>query len=140
MRFSRMQDSAFFFQKGDPGELYQIAVTPVYLDASRGLDLGTVLSLPVASLNPRAAAVARANLLHTKGAGMVSDGQHKYAGRRQPLRGISGNKVAEVLILGSFVDAGRRIAELSTMILRLWLGAMCAGVALTYLLARRILE
>jgi len=166
-----LQDSGFFFQRGEPRELYRIAATPVYCDASHGQDLGRILvagyrvdglvarelqdatgrdflfdnnfnnnDFRIAfALNPRGAAITRANLLHTKDAGMVSDGEES-AWRRQPLQDISGNKVAEACILRSFEDDERRIADLSTTILRLWLGAMWAGLGLSYLLARRILE
>ena len=48
--------------------------------------------------------------------------------------------MAEVWILRSFDDTERRIAGLSTTILLLWLAAMCVGLGLTYLLARRIVE
>ncbi|SPE37812.1 hypothetical protein SBA3_2710017 [Candidatus Sulfopaludibacter sp. SbA3] len=86
------------------------------------------------TLNERATAVTRANLLRTKETDLVSDGVHKYAWVRQSLLDISHNKVAEICILRSFEGAEHRIAGLSTTILLLWLVAMCAGMALTYLL------
>jgi signal transduction histidine kinase len=91
--------------------------------------------------NPRAATVTRAILVNTKDAGMLSYGKHKYSwSRQQQLQDISRNKAAEECIVRSFEDDERRIADLSTSILRLWLGSMCAGLGLSYLLARRILE
>jgi signal transduction histidine kinase len=165
---ANLQDSGFFFQDGDPCELYQITVTPVYFDSSQGQDLRKVLvagykvdalvakelkdatgsdflfdtpdGVIASTLNPRATDVTRANLLHTRDTDLVSDGVHKYAWFRQPLLDISGSKVAEIGILRSFEDADRHIAGLSTTILMLWLAAMCAGMGLTYLLARRIVE
>jgi signal transduction histidine kinase len=96
---------------------------------------------PIAStLNPRAAGVAHANLLRGKASEAVSDGVHKYASRCQPLQDISGAGVAEVCVMRSFDNAVRRIARLSTTIFFLWLAAMCVGLGLTYLLARRIVE
>ncbi len=165
---ARLQASGSFFQNGDPCELYQITVTPVYFDSSQGQDLRKVLvagykvdalvakelkdatgsdilfdtndGVIASTLNARATTVTLANLLHTRDTDLVSDGIHKYAWFRQPLLDISGNKVAEICILRSFEGAESRIASLSTTILMLWLGAMCAGLCLTYLLARRIVE
>jgi|SRR5580700_5351860 hypothetical protein len=71
------------------------------------------------TLNPRTAAVKRANLLHTKDAGMLSDGEHEYSWSRQPLQDITGKKAAEAFNLRSFEDDERRMADLSTSILRL---------------------
>jgi signal transduction histidine kinase len=158
----------FFFQNADQRELYQMTVTPVYFDSSQGQDLRKLLvagykvdalvagelkdatgsdflfdtanGVIASTLNPRATSVTRANLLHTKATDLVSDGIHKYAWFRQPLLDISGNKVAEICILRSFEGAEQRIADLSATILMLWLAAMCAGLGLTYLLARRIVE
>ncbi len=165
---ANLQVSGFFFQNGDPCELYQITVTPVYFDSSQGQDLRKVLvagykvdalvarelkndtrsdilfdtadGVIASTLNPRATSVTRANLAHAKETELVSDGIHKYAWVRQPLRDISGVKVADICILRSFEVAESRIASLSTTILMLWLAAMCAGLGLTYVLARRIVE
>jgi len=40
---AKLQASGFFYQAGDPCELYQITVTPVYFDSSQGQDLRKVL-------------------------------------------------------------------------------------------------
>ncbi len=165
---SKLQDSGFFFQNGDPCELYQVTVTPVYFDSSQGQDLRKILvagykvdalvaqelkgatdsdfmfdsadGIIASTLGTRATAVVRSNLAHTSETDLVSDGIQKYAWVSQPLLDISGKKVASIAILRSFEGAERRIADLSTTILLLWLGAMCAGMGLTYLLARRIVE
>lgn len=167
-KVAKLQASGFLFQNGDPCELYQITVTPVYFDATQGQDLRKILvagykvdalvahelkdatgsdflfdtndGVIASTLNPRATALTRANLALTKATDLVSDGLHKYAWYRTPLRDISGKKVAEICILRSFEDADRRIAGLSTTILLLWLAAMSAGLGLTYWLARRIVE
>jgi len=165
---AKLQASGFFYQAGDPCELYQITVTPVYFDSSQGQDLRKVLvagykvdalvahelkdatgsdflfetpdGVIASTLNPRATQRARANLAHTKDTALVSDGVYKYAWFRTPLLDVSGRKVADLCILRSFEGADRQIAGLSTTIVLLWLAAMCAGLALTYLLARRIVE
>ena len=51
-----------------------------------------------------------------------------------------GRPVGKICILRSFEDAQRRLASLYRNILLLWLCAMTVGFALTYLLARRIVE
>jgi signal transduction histidine kinase len=165
---AKLQASGFFYQNGDPCELYQVTVTPVYFDSSQGQDLRKVLvagykvdalvafelkdatgsdflfdtsdGVIASTLNPRATAAIRANLLHSKDTDLVSDGIYKYAWFRTPLLDVSGVKVADLCILRSFKDAEHRIAGLSTTILLLWLAAMGAGLGLTYLLARRIVE
>jgi signal transduction histidine kinase len=165
---AKLQASGFFYQAGNPCELYQITVTPVYFDSSQGQDLRKVLvagykvdalvahelkdatgsdflfetpdGVIASTLNPRATQRARANLSHTKDTDLVSDGVHKYAWFRTPLLDVSGMKVADLCILRSFEGADRQIAGLSTTIVLLWLASMCAGLALTYLLARRIVE
>jgi signal transduction histidine kinase len=165
---AKLQASGFFYQAGDPCELYQITVTPVYFDSSQGQDLRKVLvagykvdalvagelkdatgsdflfetadGVIASTLNPRATQRTRANLAHTKDTELVSDGVHKYAWFRTPLLDVSGMKVADLCILRSFEGADRQIAGLSTTIVLLWLASMCAGLAMTYLLARRIVE
>jgi len=165
---AKLQASGFFYQAGDPCELYQITVTPVYFDSSQGQDLRKVLvagykvdalvagelkdatgsdflfetadGVIASTLNPRATQRTRANLAHTKDTDLVSDGVHKYAWFRTPLLDVSGMKVADLCILRSFEGADRQIAGLSTTIVLLWLASMCAGLAMTYLLARRIVE
>jgi signal transduction histidine kinase len=165
---AKLQASGFFYQAGDPCELYQITVTPVYFDSSQGQDLRKVLvagykvdalvahelkdatgsdflfdtpdGVIASTLNPRATQRTRANLAHTRDTDLVSDGVHKYAWFRTPLLDVSGRKVADLCILRSFEGADRQIAGLSTTIVLLWLAAMCAGLGLTYLLARRIVE
>ena len=165
---AKLQASGFLYQGGDPCELYQVTVTPVYFDSSQGQDLRKVLvagykvdalltkelkdatgsdflfetpdGAIASTLNPRATQVTRANMAHTRDTDLVSDGVHKYAWFRTPLLDISGKQVADLCIFRSFEDADHRIAGLSTTIVLLWLAAMCAGLGLTYLLARRIVE
>ena len=40
---ANLQDSGSFLQNGDPCELYQITITPVYFDSSQGQDLRKIL-------------------------------------------------------------------------------------------------
>jgi signal transduction histidine kinase len=162
------QVSGFFFQDGDPCELYQISLTPVYVQSTQGEHLRNVLvagyrvdaivarqlqeatgseflfltpdGVVASTLNQRATSVVRANLDRAREADLVSDGVVKYAWFKTPLVDVSGSKVADLVILRSFEAARQRIAGMYTEILLLWILAVSMGLGLTYLLARRIVE
>jgi signal transduction histidine kinase len=164
------QASGFFLQGGDPCELYQISVTPVYVQSARRQDL-ELLAVLVAgfradalvaqqlkqatgseflfqnsdgviasTLNPRATDLVERRLAKAHERELISDGLTDYAWFKQPLTDISGKPVAEITILRSFEAAHSRITSLYTNIILVWLAAMSAGLAMTYLLARRIVE
>jgi signal transduction histidine kinase len=163
-----LQVSGFFFQDGDPCELYQVSLTPVYVQSTQGEQLRNVLvagyrvdaivakqlqeatgseflfltpdAVVASTLNKRATGVVRGNLAKAREADLVSDGVAKYAWIRTPLVDVSGAKVADLVILRSFEAARQRIAGLYTQILLLWMLAVLMGLGLTYLLARRIVE
>jgi len=160
------QASGFFLQAG---ELYHISVTPVYVQSTGGQDLllnvlvaGFRVDALVAqqlktaanseflflappaviasTLNPRATASVVADLSRKRAHEKVSDGVTEYASFDNPLLDIAGKPVGKLCVLRSFEDARRRIASLYRNIIVLWLVAMAAGLALTYVLARRIVE
>ena len=160
------QSSGFFLEDG---ELYNIAVTPVYVDSTQGQELLDVLvaGYPVdavvaqklkeatggseflflaqgrviaSTLNPRATAAVVANIAGARGAQRVSDGVVEYARLKTTLLDINGKPVGEICILRSFEDARRRLSGMKTNIVLLWLVAVSVGLLLTYLLARRIVE
>jgi len=161
------QSKGFFLQDG---ELYDISVTPVYVDSSDGqqelinvliagyrIDAVVAQRLkeatgseflflqsggpPVAStLNPRATSVVLRNLGATLSSHLVSDGLSKYAGAETPLLDIAGRKVGDLYILRGFDESQRQIDSLYSKIIGLWLLAVSAGLGLTYLLARRIVQ
>ena len=151
------------------GELYHISVTPVLVQAGGGPDVvinvlvagyrvdpvvaqqlkeatnseflflgpsGVIAS----TLNPRATAVAVADMSRKNLRDKVSDGVVEYARFERPLQDISGKPLGKLCILRSFADGQRRIASLYTNIILLWLAAVTASLALTYLLSRRIVE
>jgi signal transduction histidine kinase len=143
-------------------------VTPVYVQSEGGQDLLNVLvagervdaivaqrlkaatnseflflapsGVIASTLNPRATLAVVADLAGKGGSGKVSDGVVEYARFEAPLTDLMGRPVGKICILRSFEGAQRRIASLYTNIVLLWLGAMTVGFALTYLLARRIVE
>src|SRR5215471_5814312 len=160
------QASGFFLQDG---ELYHISVTPVYVQSTQGqallnvlvagyhVDAGVALDLKKATggseflfttpghviattLNARATDLVVANLTHLSPAERVNDGVSDYAYVEDPLPDIMGNRLGRLLILHSFDNANRRISGLYREIVGCWLFAVSAGLGLTYLLARRIVE
>jgi signal transduction histidine kinase len=161
------QSKGFFLQDG---ELYNISVTPVYVDSSTGEQrLANVLIAgyridalvaqqlkeatgseflflqpggpPVAStLNPRATDVVVRNLGATQSSELVSDGFSKYARFETPLTDIAGRKVGALCILRGFDGSQRQIDSLYSKIVVLWILAVSAGLGVTYLLARRIVQ
>ncbi len=158
------QVSGFFLQDG---ELYHISVTPVYVESAQGQSLINVLvagyhvdavvaqdlkketggseflfltpgRVIASTLNERATGVVVKNL--ARQANRVSDGVAEYARFVTPLEDVSGKPVGQLLILRSFESVRSRIASLYTNIILLWLVAVSAGLMLTYVLARRIVE
>jgi signal transduction histidine kinase len=155
------------------GELYQLAVTPVYVESSQAagsVPVQALLNVLVAgyhvdalvaqelkdatggseflfetpgriiasTLNDRATKAVAANL--SKTGQRVSDGVVEYARFETPLLDIGGREIGKIYILRSFEAARQRIASLQTNIILLWVAAVTAGFAVTYLLARRIVE
>jgi signal transduction histidine kinase len=159
------QSSGFFL---GAGELYHLSVTPVYVQSGAGQDLLNVLvagervdaivaqrlkdatlseflfvapsGVIASTLNPRATAAVVASLGRSSAQSRVSDGVVEYAHFETPLLDVMGHEVGKICILRSFENAQRRIASLYTNIVMLWLAAMLVGFAMTYVLARRIVE
>jgi signal transduction histidine kinase len=154
------QSSGFFYRNG---ELYQVTVTPVYIDSTRGPALLDVLvagyqvdaivarelkertnsefvfltpgGVVTSTLNPRATRAVVA-----AGKARVSDGVMQYARFAEPLADIGGKPVGEISILRSFEGAEKRVASLTSNIVLLWLAAILLGLGTTYAMARRIVE
>src|SRR5580692_2428958 len=141
------QAKGFFLQDG---ELYNISVTPVYLDSPTGepylakaliagyrIDALVAQQLkeatgseflflqsggpPVAStLNPRATGAVVRNLSANPSSQLASDGSFKYARVETPLTDIAGRKVGDLYILRSFFDSQSRIDSLYSQIVWVW--------------------
>ena len=155
------QASGFFYRNG---ELYQVSVTPVYIDSTRGPALLDVLvagyqvdallarelkertnsefvfvaagRVVTSTLNPRATKAVVAGT----GKARVSDGVVQYARFTETLADIGGKPVGEISILRSFEGAEERVASLTSNIVLLWLLAILVGLGITYAMARRIVE
>lgn len=151
------------------GHLYQIVVTPVYVAASGGSALLNVLvagyvvdervaqqlkeatggsdfaftsdgqviasTLGAAAGLQLPAAAPDQNRLQ-----QVTIGNSEYSELVSPLADLQGNPVGQIRILRSFDAAKRRIVLLRENIVEIWLLAILVGLALTYALARRILQ
>jgi signal transduction histidine kinase len=159
------QASGFLMREG---RLYQAVFTPVYVQSAQGNDLLNVLvagysvdyqvaqtlkdatggseflflsgGVIASTLNPRATTQVASRLSAHPTPERVSDGFIEYAARPKPLLDIDGQPVGELWILRSFESARDGIAELRRKIILLWLLAVGAGLGLTYVLARRIVE
>jgi signal transduction histidine kinase len=92
------------------------------------------------TLNPRATNVVVRNLGATSASQLVSDGLSKYARYETPLLDIAGRKVGDLVILRCFDGSQSRIDNLYSKIIGVWIIAVSAGLCLTYLLARRIVQ
>jgi signal transduction histidine kinase len=151
------------------GRLYQVAVTPVYIESTRGPALLNVLvagyaidalvaqqfksstggseflflsrgEVIASTLNSRATAELTRRIKSGFGGGRISDGVFEYVPLTKPLVDVEGQPLAELWILRSVEGARQRIAALRRNMALTFLCAMAAGLWLTYLLARRIVE
>jgi signal transduction histidine kinase len=161
-------DQAKGFWMND-GRLYQIVVTPVYVQSSSELLLLNVLvtgfvvdhlvaarlkdatggseflflshgEVIASTLNPRATAEVSARVSRQPSLQRVSDGVIEYSPLIRPLHDIDGKPIGELCILRSFEAARDRLKALQRNIILLWFFAVAVGLVLTYLLARMIVH
>jgi signal transduction histidine kinase len=161
------RQSSGFMMAGQ--ELYQIAVTPVYVQAGSGLGLLNVLvagyvvdrdvarslrdstggsdfcffangQVVASTLDPETIAGVEAAAAVPGKLQRISAGGMPYTMLSTTLTGIDGRPLGELRILRSFENARQNIARLSRNIVLIWLCAVLLGLLLTYGLARRILE
>jgi signal transduction histidine kinase len=148
--------------------LYQVVVTPVYVEGGQGDALLDVLvaGIPVdaglaqalkastggsdfvflvkgrvqaSTLDAHAAAQIESHPV-TSREDRVSIGDSEYYQFSSALGDVQGNPVGELRILRSFDAARNRIAQMRNRLVTLWIGMMLAGILLTYLLAGRLLK
>jgi signal transduction histidine kinase len=147
--------------------LYQIVVTPVYVASGQGDALLDVLAagIPVDAglgaalkastggsdfvflVNGRVAASTLAPSKEQEApklAGMreqqIALAGSEYYQFAAPLNDVQGNPIGELRILRAVDSARGRIAQMRRRLVILWIGAVLAGILLTYLLARRLLR
>ena len=151
------------------GHLYQIAVTPVYVQAGTGMGLLNVLvagyevngetvrslkdstggsdfcflsgaSVVASTLDPRANASMQALPSPGGAVARIEAGGTHYTVLGTPLLDVAGRPIGELRILRSSERARQRINALGRDIIVAWLIAVRGGLWLTYSLARRILR
>jgi signal transduction histidine kinase len=141
------QAKGFIFQNG---QLFQIVVTPVYVASGTGSALLNVLVAGVVVDMDMVRDLKQA----TGGSDFVFLSQGKviasslapkavtddYAHFETPLLDVKGQPVGELRILRSFDAARNRISSLRTTIVALWALGLLAGLLLTYIFAKRLLE
>jgi signal transduction histidine kinase len=155
------EQASGFVQKDD--ELFQVVVTPVYVQSPAGpvllnvmvagyrMDSGVAQTLKnstggseyvfishhrvvTSTLAPAVTASVAPRLI-------VNPGQvPEYLSVATPLRAIGGGEVGQLYILRPLAGARERLAELRREIAALWLLALLAALLVTYLVARKIMQ
>jgi signal transduction histidine kinase len=160
------QSSGFMIRDG---RLYHIAVTPVYVQSDdttallnvlvAGYDVNAAVAeqlkkatggseflfvcegrVIASTLAAGATAIVAGNLQRRNRVDRVSDGAVEYAPLQTALLDIDGNAIGQLWILRSFEGVRGRLASLRSRIILVWLFAIGAGLAMTFLLARKLLE
>lgn len=161
------QSSGFLIQNG---KLYQVTVTPVYVQSTGGPALINVLVAGFAVDDALARQLSEsaggsefiffgerreviASTLSRTEAGQLGalaapgnalrravNGGEEYAALTSPLRDVTGRPIGSLAILRSFRAASLGIRQLQREIAAIWVFAVLAGLLLTYVLARKILE
>jgi signal transduction histidine kinase len=143
------------------GRLFQVVITPVYVQAADGAGLLAVLVAGY-DVDQRLAArlkeetggsdfvfttgkqVITSTLASTTVAAQLMERQatpnDDYLALATPLMDVRGQSIGQLYIVRSFEEAKRRIATLRTEIVALWLTAMAAALLVTFLVARRIMR
>jgi signal transduction histidine kinase len=93
-----------------------------------------------ASTIPAAAAAETAAALRAGDGRRIRAGGVEYVPLVTTLNDVSGAPLGRLAILRSFEGARARIASLQRNVALLWLASVAAGLLLTYVLARRIIE
>jgi signal transduction histidine kinase len=144
----------------DEAQLYQVVITPVYVQSLHGPALLNVLvaGYPVtASLANQLKQSTGSDFIYSsEGKTMVStldpattaklaaapllSSQAEYAMLATPLIAVDGKQLGELRIARSFAFAQRHLSELRKNLFLIWLVAVAAGILLSYALTRRIVD
>ena len=143
------QTSGFMLKEG---RLYQIVITPVYVDSVRGETLlnvlvaGYLVDPAVAWWFKEATGGSEFVFLSNRGviASTLPEGvpahQQDYASVSRPLVSVEGSPIGELRIYRSLTAARQNVAALRRDVYLIWLVAVAVGLALTWWLARKIVE
>jgi signal transduction histidine kinase len=149
------------------GQLFQLVLTPVYVDSTQGSALLNVLvtgyvvnhlvaerlsrstggseflfisrdRVYASTLNERATQVLKGHSIGEEE--LASDGVNEYVPLERPLVDLEGKPIGSLRIFRSFEAARQRVGQLRTNLFLIWLAAVAAGLGLSYLLARRVIH
>ncbi len=148
--------------------LYQVVVTPVYVQGQHGPALLNVLvagypvtaslasnlkqstgsdfiytsagSATVSTLDERTTSTLISAPLPSATAHIEKSGAGEYALLATPLISVDGKRLGELRIVRSFENARRRLMSLQQNLIAIWLCAIAIGVFFTYWLTRRIVD
>ncbi|MCC6586863.1 MAG: HAMP domain-containing protein [Bryobacterales bacterium] len=151
------------------GQLYQLVLTPVYVDSTGGSSLVSVLvsgftidhsvaqrlkestggseflflsgdRVLASTLNDRAAKVLHKEVLRSSARDLISDGVSQYARLDRDLIDMQGRPIGKLVVFRSFDSARRRLRDMQRYLFLIWLSAIAAGLGASYLLAKRIIQ
>jgi signal transduction histidine kinase len=156
---------------GNGGELFQIVVTPVYVESGKGPALLNVLvtgfkvdsrvaqrlkestggsefvftsggRVITSTLDEAGAEALNLNLATDSSAlpDRIRAAGVEYTPLVSPLLDIDGKPVGNLWILRSFDSAQQRLTALQREMVAIWLGVLVAGLLITYVLARKIMQ
>jgi len=147
-------------------QLFQVVLTPVYVDAGQGSALLNVLvtgyvvnhlvaqrlkeatggseflfisndKVYASTVNERATEVLQK---FRAGDELASDGVNEYVPLERELVDLAGAPIGRLAIFRSFESARQRVGDLQRNLVLMWLAAVFAGLGLSYVLARRIIR
>ena len=133
----------------EAGALYQVVVSPVYVESQRGPALLNVLvaGFPVTDVLADTLKAGTGSdfifsaegrvIASTSGPGPIAPDDATLV---TPLTGVEGKPLGELRIVRSFSSARERIAALRRNLLVIWVLAIAVGFLLSYALARRIVD
>jgi len=160
------QASGFYVINED---LFQLVLTPVYIDASQGSALSKILvtgyvvnhlvaqrlkestgkseflfvsgdKVFASTLNDRATRVLQAKVTAPSMLDLVDDGVAEYALLRTELIDMEKRPVGLLCVFRSFEGARQRIRSLQASLVVIWLFAVAAGLGVSFFLARRMIR
>ena len=150
------------------GHLFQLVITPVYVDSGSGRGLISILltgfevnhlvaqrlkeatgsdflfaapdRVYASTLNPRASGRLRALARPGTRPAMVNDGVTEYVSLATALTSLDGQPIGTLSIHRSFEAASQSLQQLRTRLALVWLAAVALGLAVSYALARRLVR
>jgi len=150
------------------GQLFQLVVTPVYVDSASGQGLISILitgfevnhlvaqrlkeatgsdflfssedRIYASTLNPRASAELRSRSRAGDKPTLLDDGVTEYVALTKPLAGLDNKPIGSLSIYRTFEAASQRLQQLRTNLILMWIAAVALGLAISYFFARRIVR